>query len=100
MEMLKQLERALALHAQYAAKLGSTAARPRAQVNGERGSLYVYDIIGLDWWTGTGITGKSVAEELAQMKAKGAKAVDVYVNSPGGDIFEAKAIYAELRRFD
>jgi ATP-dependent Clp protease protease subunit len=97
-EMLKQLERALALHARYAANLGTRELR--GELKGDRGSLYIYDIIGLDWWTGTGITGKSVAEELAGLKAKGAKAVDVYVNSPGGDIFEAKAIFAELRRFD
>lgn len=69
----------------------------RAEVSGTRGSLYIYDVIGEDWWTGGGVTAKSVQTALDGMK--GATALDVYVNSPGGDIFEAKAIYAQLRRF-
>jgi ATP-dependent Clp protease, protease subunit len=69
----------------------------RADVSGTRGSLYIYDVIGEDWWTGGGVTAKSVQVALEGMK--GVTGVDIYVNSPGGDIFEAKAIYAQLRRF-
>jgi len=71
-----------------------------AEAAGDRGKLYVYDAIGFDYWTGGGITGKSVTDALEEMRAAGLKAVDVFVNSPGGDIFEAKAIYAALRRFN
>jgi ATP-dependent Clp protease protease subunit len=69
----------------------------RADVSGGRASLYIYDVIGEDWWTGGGVTAKSVQTALEGMK--GASALDVYINSPGGDIFEAKAIVAQLARF-
>jgi ATP-dependent Clp protease protease subunit len=71
-----------------------------AEASGDRGQLYIYESIGDDLWTGGGVTGKKVVEALDQMKATGTKALDIYINSPGGDIFEAKAIYAALRRFD
>lgn len=69
----------------------------RADVSAGRASLYIYDVIGEDWWTGGGVTAKSVQAALEGMK--GATALDIYINSPGGDIFEAKTIYAQLRRF-
>lgn len=69
----------------------------RADVSGGRGALYIYDVIGEDWWTGGGVTAKSVQAALDGMK--GASGLDIFINSPGGDIFEAKAIYAQLRRF-
>jgi len=64
---------------------------------GDRGQLYIYEAIGVDWWTGGGITGDSVRQALDAMK--GAKALDVFINSEGGDVFEAKAIYTQLKRF-
>lgn len=69
----------------------------RAEVSGGRASLYIYDVIGEDWWTGGGVTAKAVQQAIDGMK--GASALDIYINSPGGDIFEGKAIYAQLRRF-
>jgi ATP-dependent Clp protease protease subunit len=76
----------------------ATGRRPfHAEAVGTRGSLYVYDVIGEDWWTGGGVTAKSVQEALDGMK--GAAGLDIYINSPGGDIFEAKAIFAQVRRF-
>lgn len=69
----------------------------RAEVSGGRASLYIYDTIGEDWWTGGGVTAKSVQAALEGMK--GASALDIYINSPGGDIYEAKAILAQLERF-
>jgi len=68
-----------------------------AEASGTRASLYIYDVIGEDWWTGGGVTAKSVQQALEGMK--GATALDVFVNSPGGDIFEGKAIKAQLDRF-
>jgi ATP-dependent Clp protease, protease subunit len=68
-----------------------------AEASGTRASLYLYDVIGEDWWTGGGVTAKSVQQALDGMK--GATALDVYVNSPGGDVFEAAAIHTQLRRF-
>lgn len=87
---------------QYAARHRQATGRSgfSAETSGDRGQLYIYESIGVDWWNGGGVTGKSVVQALDEMKAAGAKAVDIYINSPGGDIFEAKAIYAALRRFD
>ena len=84
---------------QYAARHRKLTGRPgfSAESSGDRGKLYIYESIGVDWWTGGGVTAKSVVEALDGMKS--AKALDVFVNSPGGDIFEGKAIYAALRRF-
>jgi ATP-dependent Clp protease, protease subunit len=59
--------------------------------------LYIYDVIGSDYWTGEGVTAKAVAETLDANKD--AKSLSVYINSPGGIITEAKAIYSLLGRF-
>lgn len=49
------------------------------------------DVIGEDYWTGGGVTSKSVS---AQLNALGSEAdIEVHVNSPGGDMFEGIAIY-------
>lgn len=69
-----------------------------AKKGDDRGELYIYETIGADWWTGGGITGKSVKDALAEMK--GVKSLDIFINSEGGDVFEAKAIYTNLLRFD
>lgn len=58
------------------------------------GEVFVYDEIG--WY---GITAATVAAALAQLKKEGAQSLNVYVNSPGGDVFEGVAIYNVLRRF-
>ncbi len=64
---------------------------------GEIGTLYVYDQIGGDSFN-EGITAAAVIEALDAMQAKGCKAVDVRINSEGGDVFEGKAIYEALKR--
>jgi ATP-dependent Clp protease protease subunit len=95
MEMPRGLVRARALAREH---LHATGQRPfRAEVVNGRGAVYVYDSIGEDWWTGGGVTAESVRVALEGMK--GATALDVYINSPGGDIFEAKAIFSQLERF-
>lgn len=61
----------------------------------ERGDnvITMFDVIGEDYWTGGGVTAKRVA---SQLKAIGG-AVEVQINSPGGDMFEGFAIYNILR---
>lgn len=59
------------------------------------GELYVYDFIGGGLFS-DGVTAKAFRDELA--KVKGAKTLHVYVNSPGGDVFEAQAIHTQLTR--
>ncbi len=56
--------------------------------------ITMFDVIGEDFWSGGGITAKSVA---AQLRAIGDRPVEVQVNSPGGDMFEGIAIYNVLR---
>lgn len=72
------------------------AVPPRAEL-AEDGSaeLYIYDAIG-GWW-GT-LTADSFRQTLEGLK--GAKRVNIFVNSPGGDVFEAKAMLSQLERFD
>ena len=62
----------------------------------ERGDnvITMFDIIGEDFWSGGGITAKTVA---AQLRAIGDRPVEVQINSPGGDMFEGIAIYNVLR---
>ncbi len=62
------------------------------------GEMFIYEQIGVDWWTGEGITGKSVSDALESMK--GVKTLNIYINSPGGEVFEAAAIYSLLTRFE
>lgn len=57
-------------------------------------TISVYDVIGVDWWTGEGVTAKRVA---AALRSIGKNAVTVNINSPGGDMFEGLAIYNLLR---
>lgn len=56
--------------------------------------ITMFDSIGEDYWSGGGITAKKVA---SQLRAIGDRAVEVQINSPGGDVFEGIAIYNVLR---
>jgi ATP-dependent protease ClpP protease subunit len=56
-------------------------------------SLYIYDVIDAYW----GVSAASVIESLA--KAEGVETLNVYINSPGGSVFESRAIMAALSRF-
>lgn len=60
------------------------------------GEIFLYEPIGFDCWTGSGVSAKSFAESLE--KVKGVKTLNLYVNCEGGDVFEAKAMYAQLLR--
>ncbi|BBL25364.1 head maturation protease, ClpP-related [Comamonas terrigena] len=57
-------------------------------------TISIYDVIGVDYWTGEGVTSRHVAAALRQL---GPGDVTVNVNSPGGDMFEGLAIYNMLR---
>lgn len=62
------------------------------------GELWVYEVIGEDWWTGGGVTAKKVSDALRELGS--VKTLNIFINSPGGDVFEAKAILTNLQRFD
>lgn len=65
----------------------------RAATKAGTDTITMYGIIGEDWW-GEGVTVKRVD---AALRAIGDKPVTVYINSPGGDMFEGIAIYNRLR---
>jgi ATP-dependent Clp protease protease subunit len=56
--------------------------------------ITMFGAIGEDYWSGGGITAKTVT---AQLRAIGDRPVEVQINSPGGDMFEGIAIYNVLR---
>lgn len=62
---------------------------------GDEATIYIYDVIGFDFWTGEGVTAKDFAAELDKITAK---TVHLRINSPGGDVFEARAITAAMDR--
>lgn len=56
-------------------------------------SLYLYDVIDGYW----GISAKDVASAVAQANPAGT--LHLRINSPGGDVFEARAMATALREF-
>ena len=62
----------------------------RAEIE-EDNTISILDPIGLDYWTGEGVTAKRIAAALRQIGHE--QDVTVYINSPGGDMFEGFAIF-------
>jgi ATP-dependent protease ClpP protease subunit len=57
--------------------------------------LLVYEEIGIDWWTGEGVTASTVKQQIDG--AGNYSKIAVRINSPGGDAFEGVAIFNLLR---
>lgn len=64
----------------------------RAETSGDVASLYLYDAIGI--W---GIEAGPFVKEVRGLKAS---ALELRINSPGGDVFDARAMKAALEDFD
>lgn len=60
----------------------------------DENTISMLEVIGEDWWSGSGVTSKRVK---AALRAIGDQEVFVDLNSPGGDFFEGVAIYNMLR---
>lgn len=56
--------------------------------------VWIYDVIGFDFWSDEGVTAKDFAKELKGIKES---RIVVHLNSPGGDVFEGVAIASALR---
>jgi ATP-dependent Clp protease, protease subunit len=67
-----------------------------AKANGKRGEIYIYEEIGAGWYGG--ITAKSFAETMKELG--NVSALDIYINSPGGSVFDGIAIYNQIKRFN
>lgn len=61
----------------------------------DENTISIYDTIGADFW-GEGVTAKRIAGAL---RAIGGADVTININSPGGDVWEAVAIYNLLREY-
>jgi ATP-dependent Clp protease protease subunit len=71
--------------------LSNNARADRAPgIRAEAGKVYVYDVIDRDW----GASAKGLIEALAPMAGQ---PVALHINSPGGDVFEARAMVAAIR---
>lgn len=64
------------------------------QSAGSTGEIYLYDEIGAGLFGG--ITAQDFRDELEPLK--NVKILNVYINSPGGDFFEAAAMHSQLVR--
>lgn len=67
----------------------------RAEASEQEATISIMDPIGYDWWTGEGTTAKRIAGALRSIGAN--NDVTVYINSPGGDLFEGLAIHNLLQ---
>lgn len=65
----------------------------RAAVENTDNTITIYGVIGDDGWYGEGVTLNRIDAALRYI---GDKPVTVYINSPGGDMFEGIAIYNRL----
>jgi len=62
-------------------------------IRAEAGAVYVYDVIDRDW----GASAAALVQALGTMKGQ---PVALHINSPGGDVFEARAMVAAIRAHD
>lgn len=74
------------------------AAREKAPLNLARNegeaTIYLYDIIDADW----GVGAREIVSAINSVKDAGT--LNLRINSPGGDVFEARAIVEAIRRFE
>lgn len=66
----------------------------RLEAAADRAELFVYDYIGRDFM-GNGIAADDLVRDLSKVKAK---AIDVRINSNGGNVFDGLAIFNALAR--
>jgi ATP-dependent Clp protease, protease subunit len=77
---------------QVANRAATRAYRIDAAAN--EATIYLYDVIGYDWWTDGGITALQFAADLNALRGVGT--IHLRFNSPGGDVFDGRAICAAL----
>ncbi len=79
---------------QLLAKNRNRGTRPRIEVNEEtaEATVYIYDVIDPYGW---GVSAKDFVGELNQIAAS---TIHLRINSPGGDVFDARAILTALQQ--
>lgn len=63
----------------------------RIEQNGTEATVYLYDVIGSDYYGG--ISAKDLVPQLAALEVE---VINLRINSPGGDVFDARAIASAL----
>ena len=61
----------------------------------DKAEIWIYEMIGEDFWSGGGVTAKNFQKELSAIKAS---QIDLHINSPGGEVFDGIAIYNLIRQ--
>ncbi len=61
--------------------------------NESEATIYIYDVISADW----GVSAMMVIDSIAQIGED--KTLNIRINSPGGDVFEARAIIEAIKRY-
>jgi len=61
---------------------------------GKTAEIYLDGHIGKDLWTGEGVSAKEFIDQLNALKGN---KINLYINSPGGSVFEGNAIYNALK---
>jgi ATP-dependent Clp protease, protease subunit len=61
----------------------------------DRAEIWIYEEIGEDFWTGSGITAKEFQKELSGIKSS---QIDLHINSPGGLVFDGITIHNLLKQ--
>lgn len=71
------------------------AVRPLAvDVAGDTATVWLYDFIGHDPYTGTGISAEVFAKEIRGITAPN---ILLRINSPGGSVFDGRAMFSALQ---
>lgn len=65
----------------------------KSEASKDSADIYIYDQIGGSFWS-EGVTAKQFVKDL---KALDVKTINLHINSPGGSVFEAMAIYNALK---
>jgi ATP-dependent protease ClpP protease subunit len=58
-------------------------------------TILIDDEIGYDWWTDSGVTAKSVQEQLNDIPD--GEDIEIEINSPGGSVYEGAVIFNLIR---
>lgn len=61
----------------------------------DKSEIWIYEMIGQDFWTGDGVTAKTFQKDLSEIKSS---QIDLHINSPGGDVFDGNTIYNLLKQ--
>jgi len=67
--------------------------RAEVKVEDKEATIWIYDLIGYDFWTDGGIVAADFVKEIAELKVD---TIHLRINSPGGDVFDARAMKTAL----